>query len=293
MSLRCRDARRRLAAGLLLAGATAFARADDAPAPAPAPAPTAAPALRVCGDPDNLPYSHVDGSGFENRIAQLMADELGRPLAWFWLPLRRGFVRKTLGAGECDLLVGVPADLERVLATRPYYRSGYVFVTRVGDAAPLHSFDDPRLARLRIGVQLIGNDLAATPPGHALARRGATERVIGYTVYGDGPAAERMLRALADGRLDAALVWGPQAGYFVQRAAVPLQVWPAARPADSPEAFEFAIAMGVRRGDAALRDALDAAIDRRRPEIDRILADYGVPRSDRSPAPQPERKGAP
>jgi mxaJ protein len=236
--------------------------------------------LRVCGDPDNLPYSHENGSGFENRIARLLADELKLPLVTFWLPQRRGFVRRTLGAQECDVLIGVPADLERVLATRPYYRSHYVFVTRADDAEPLRSFEDPRLRRLRIGVQLIGNDLAATPPGHALAKRGAAEHVVGFTVYGDGPAAQRMLRALAAGQLDAALVWGPQAGYFAQRAAVPLAVAPATAPPDLGMPFEFAIAMGVRRGDTALRDALNAAIEKRRSDIDAILAQYAVPRTD-------------
>ncbi|HEX6708518.1 MAG TPA: quinoprotein dehydrogenase-associated putative ABC transporter substrate-binding protein [Albitalea sp.] len=240
----------------------------------------AAPSLRVCADPDNLPYSHADGSGFENRIARLVADELGLPLAITWMPLGRGFVRKTLGANECDVLAGVPADFERVLATRPYYRSSYVFVTRADAARPLRSFDDPRLARLRVGVQLVGNDLAATPPGHALVQRGATARVIGYTPLGDGPAAERMLAALAHGELDAALVWGPQAGYFAARSPVPLRLAVAEPPAGLRVPFDFAISMGVRRGDTALRDQLDAALARRRADIDAVLADYGVPRVD-------------
>jgi mxaJ protein len=242
--------------------------------------------LRVCADPDNLPYSHADGSGFENRLARLVADELGRPLAHHWLPQRRGFVRKSLGANECDVLLGVPADFERVLATAPYYRSGYVVVTRADDRAPLRGFDDARLPRLRIGVQLIGDDLAATPPGHALARRGAVERVVGFTVFGDGPAAERMVQALARGELDAGLVWGPQAGFFARRAGVPLDVHLLAPPPGTAEPFEFAIAMGVRRGDKALRDALNGVIERRRADIDRLLAEYGVPRTDRPEAPR-------
>src|SRR5436305_15211962 len=191
MSSRCLDC---LVAALLAwaLGLGAAAQGDAPSSGAPARS-----ALRVCGDPDNLPYSHEDGSGFENRIAQVVADELKLPLETYWMPLRRGFVRKTLGTDECDVLIGVPADLERVLATRPYYRSTYVFVTRAADTAPLRSFDDQRLTRLRVGVQLVGNDLAATPPGHALAARGATQRVVGYTVYGDGPAAQRMVQSLA------------------------------------------------------------------------------------------------
>jgi mxaJ protein len=236
--------------------------------------------LRVCADPDNLPYSHANETGFENLIARLVADELGLPLENFWLPQRRGFVRKTLGANACDLLIGVPVDFDRVLATRPYYRSDYVFVTRAADTAPLRSFDDARLTELRVGVQLVGNDLAATPPSHALMLRGATERVVGFTVYGDGPAAERMVDALAHGKLDAAVIWGPQAGYFAQRAQVPLRITPADSPAALAMPFEFEIAMGVRRGDTALRDALDRVIDKRRADIDAILAEYGVPRVD-------------
>jgi mxaJ protein len=238
-------------------------------------------ALRVCADPDNLPYSHESGSGFENRIAQLVADDLKLPLVYAWLPDRRGFVRKTMGAGLCDVIVGVPADFERTLTTRPYYRSSYVLLERADDAAPVESFDDPRLARMRIGVQLIGNDLAASPPGHALARRGHVVNVRGYPIVGEQPAAARMAAALAHGELDAALVWGPQAGYFARRAGVPLRLRVLPAPAGTgSQPFEFSIAMGVRRDDKALQQALDAVIQRRQADIDRILAEYGVPRVD-------------
>jgi mxaJ protein len=255
--------------GLMLASAAPPTAAADAPTE-----------LRVCADPDNLPFSHADGSGFENRIARLLADEMELPLRTFWLPQRRGFVRKTLGAQECDVIPGVPTGFERVLPTRPYYRSTYVFVNRADEAKPLMTFDDPRLASMRIGVQLVGNDLAATPPGHALTRRGATQKVVGFTVFGDGPAAERMAQALARHEIDAALVWGPQAGYFAQRSPVPMSVARAAAPADLAMPFEFGISMGVRRGDKALRDRLDEALARKRPQIDAILAEYGVPRTD-------------
>lgn len=262
MSSRCPE--------LLLALACAVAApasADDAPA-----------TLRVCADPDNLPYSHEDGSGFENRIAALMARELHAQLAYDWAPQRRGYVRKTMGAGRCDVFIGVPAAFERVLTTRPYYSSTYVFVTRAGEPAP--SFAPQWVKSRRIGVQLVGDDLAATPPGHALARAGATDNVTGFTVYGEGPAASRMVDALAAHRIDAALVWGPQAGWFASRAKEPLAVARAEAPAGLPVPFEFAIAMGVKRGNKALRDALDAAIERTRPEIDAILAAYHVPRTD-------------
>lgn len=236
--------------------------------------------LRVCADPDNLPYSKADGSGFENRIAALVARELDARLEYDWLPQRRGFVGKSLGEGRCDVFMGVPRDFERVATTRAYYRSGYTFVQRKGTVA-LRSFDDPRVRTARIGVQLVGDDLAATPPGHALAARGATANVTGFTVYGDGPAAQRLVEAVAEGRLDAGVVWGPQAGYFVRRARSGLQVNWAPAPRDlAGIPFEFDIAVGVRRGDEALRRELDEVIARRRTDIDAILADYGVPRTD-------------
>jgi mxaJ protein len=250
--------------------------ADTAPPPESAARPRV---LRVCADPDNLPYSNHDRSGFENRIAQLLADDLKLPLEYEWLPDRRGFVRKTLGARLCDVIIGVPVGFERTANTQPYYRSSYVFVERAGDAPPIRSFDDPRLARMRLGVQLIGNDLAASPPGYALARHGYTSNVRGYPVPGEQPAAARMIAAVAAGELDGALVWGPQAGYFAAHARVPMQIGvlpPAPDVAGLP--FEYSIAMGVRRGDPLLRERLNDFIRRRQGEIDRILTQYAVPR---------------
>jgi mxaJ protein len=239
--------------------------------------------LRVCADPDNLPYSRADGSGFENRIAQLIASDFGLPLEYAWLPDRRGFVRKTLGAGLCDVIVGVPADSERTLNTRPYYRSSYVLLRPAAQPVPA-DFADPRLRQWRVGVQLVGDDLATTPPGHALAQAGAHANVVGYPLAGEQPAAARMVQALVRGELDAAFVWGPQAGYYAQHAAVPLRVhYVPPPPALKDQPFSFAIAMGVRRGDRALRERLDDFIARRQPDIDRILAEYGVPRLPEAP----------
>ena len=242
---------------------------------------TAAPegVLRVCADPDNLPYSRADGSGFENRLASLVAKDLGLRLEYAWMPLRRGFVRKTAGEGLCEVFMGVPAEFERVMTTRPYYRSTYVFLSRTQPA--LASFDDPRLATLRIGVQLVGNDLAATPPGHALAARGATANVQGFTIFGDGPAVERLVAGIAAGRLDAGVAWGPQAAWFAARAPAPIALAAAHAPAElAPMPFEFSIAVGVKRGEKALRDAIDAVLERRRADIDALLAGYHVPRTD-------------
>src|SRR4030095_14319814 len=231
--------------------------------------------LVVCADPDNPPYSGADRSGFENRIAQVVADEMGADLRYQWQPLRRGVVRKTLDARACDILVGVPAGLERVTTTVPYYRSGFAFVYRRG-TAPFESFDDPRLRAGRVGVQLVGVDMAATPAALALARRGIVDNIVGFPVYGAEPSARRMIEAVARGDLEVAVIWGPQAGYFVKRARAPLAMSLASDP-DDPNALSFAIAMAVRQGDTALRDELDAALRRSRDRIATILADFGVP----------------
>jgi mxaJ protein len=240
-------------------------------------------ALRVCADPNNLPFSSASGEGFENRLADLLARELGTTVRYTWWAARRGFVRNTLAAGLCDVVLGVPAGWDPVLATRPYYTSTYVFVSRPERALRLASFDDPRLCRLRIGVQLIGMDATNTPPAHALARRGIVDNVVGFTVYGDyarpSPPA-RIIDAVAAGTIDAAIVWGPLAGYFAPRARPPLEVIPVAEQVDEPGLrFTFAIAVGVRKDDQRRRDAINAVLERRRAEIDALLDAYHVPRA--------------
>lgn len=259
----------------LLAGLAGTVYADRAPQDV----------LRVCADPDNLPYSSADGSGFENRLARLLAVDLGTDLQYAWLPDRRGFVRKTMGAGVCDVVLGVPVGDARLQTTQPYYRSSYVWVQRADAGDPPSGFDDPRLAHMRIGVQLIGNDMAASPPGFALARHVPQARVTGFPIPGETPAAQRIVDALVAGQLDGALVWGPQAGYFARRAGVPMRIVRLAAPTDMPPAqtFEFAIAVGVRRGDDALRHRVQDALQRHRSDIDRLLADYGVPRVEARP----------
>jgi mxaJ protein len=235
--------------------------------------------LRICADPDNLPYSRQDGSGFEDRIARLLAQELGVQLQYAWLPDRRGFVRKTMGAGLCDVIVGLPAGFERAELTAPYYRSSYVWVQRADAGEPPRAFDDPRLQQLRIGVQLIGNDMAASPPGVALARHVPAANVVGFPVVGDVPAAQRILDALARKEIDGAMVWGPQAGFFAQHAPVTMRVVRIAAPADQPreQPFEFAIALGVRKGEPVLKQRIEQALQRRRDDVHAILAQYGVP----------------
>jgi mxaJ protein len=243
--------------------------------------------LRVCADPNNLPFSNQAGEGFENQIAQLLAREMGRRVTYTWWAQRRGFIRNTLKAGECDLITGVPSSLEMVLATRPYYRSTYVFVYRSDAGFDVRSFDDPVLRRKRIGVQLVGDDYANTPPAHALAARGIVGNVKGYTLYGDyaepNPPA-RILDALARGEIDVAIVWGPLAGYFAPREHAALKIVPVSPQVDVPFLpFVFDISMGVRRGDVALAAEVERILRARRAGVDSILDRYGVPRVDPRP----------
>jgi mxaJ protein len=239
--------------------------------------------LRVCADPNNLPFSNERGEGFENKIAELIADELGVTLSYTWWAQRRGFIRNTLNTGSCDLVTGTTNGIEMLRTTLPYYRSGYTFVTRQ-DGPKVSSLDDPILHNLRIGIQLVGEDGANPPPSEALARRGIVDNVRGYLVYGDyreqNPAAA-IMDAVAKGEIDVAIVWGPVAGYFAGRESVPLKVALVTPQNDGPRVpMVFDINMGVRRDDPTLRDEINAALSKLRPKIDAVLANYGVPRAD-------------
>ena len=239
--------------------------------------------LRICSDPNNLPFSNRAGEGFENRIATLVARDLGARVEYTWWAQRRGFVRNTLNAHACDVVMGTPAHVDMMLTTLPYYRSTYVFVTRRDRRLSITSFDDARLRKLRIGVPIIGDDYASTPPVHALVRRGLTANMVAFTVYGDyaqpNPPA-RLVEAVARGSIDVAVAWGPLAGYVARHSPVPLTLTTVQQPADLRIVpFAYDIAMGVRKTDTTLRARLDSVIVRRRAEIDGILDAYGVPRA--------------
>lgn len=272
-----------------MAGALAAALALVACTGSPAHAATRT--LRVCADPNNLPFSNNRGEGFENRLAELVANDLHTQLEYTWWAQRRGYLRNTINANVCDVLIGVPSGLGPVLTTEPYYRSTYVFVTRAGDGTAIKSFDDPALHRLRIGVQLIGDGGVNTPPSHALTRRHVIANVRGYTVNSDysqpNPPA-RIVEAVARGDIDVAVVWGPTAGYFSTLEHTPLTVTPVSPQIDLPFLpFVFDISMGVRRADSLLARRLDSVITRRRPQIDSILLAYRVPRVDTPESSQP------
>jgi len=248
--------------------------------PAAHDANVAAGPLKVCSDPNNLPFSNARQEGLENRIADLLARDLRTHVEYTWWAQRRGFLRNTLNAGLCDVVIGYPSGAEMVLTTAPYYRSTYVFVTRRARRLRIRSFDDPQLQRLKIGVQLIGDDGANTPPAHSLSQRGVVRNVVGYTVYGDyrtNSPPSAIVAAVARGDVDVATVWGPLAGYFAALQPVPLELLPVEPQVDNQFPQTFAISMAVRTADRARLQRLNQFLTNRHTEIAQILARYHVP----------------
>ncbi len=237
--------------------------------------------LTACADPNNLPFSNKAGEGFENKLSQLIAGDLHAKLAYVWWAQHRGYVRNTLNERKCDFWPGIGSNVEMVATTRPYYRSTYVFVSRVDEKLGRLTLDDPRLKRLRIGVQMVGNDATNTPPAHALATRGIVSNVRGYMLYGDyakpNPPVE-IVRAVERGDVDVALVWGPLAGYFAAQSPVPLRLDPVTPWfADMQWPMQFDISVGVQKDDQKLLKQIDQVLVRRRSDIDRLLDSYHVP----------------
>lgn len=237
-----------------------------------------APALRVCADPNNLPFSNQQQQGLENRIAERIASRLNLKLEYTWWPERRSLLKQTLEEGRCDVLLGVPSTLDSVSATQPYYRSTYVFVTRRDRALRITSLVDPRLAELRIGIHVVGDDFA--PPAIALAHRGITSNIQGYSLFGsegEPNPAGKLIDAVQRGEIDVAIAWGPVGGYFAKQSPVPLDVVPVAPTLYMGVPFTFPTSFAVRKQDEALRDKLDAALTAEAAAIQQILLDYAVP----------------
>ncbi|HUF34332.1 MAG TPA: quinoprotein dehydrogenase-associated putative ABC transporter substrate-binding protein [Gemmatimonadales bacterium] len=235
--------------------------------------------LRVCADPDNMPLSSQQGQGFEQKIAELIGKEWGAKVEYAWWPVRRGFFSRALNGRYCDVAIQAPSGLDMAGVTRPYFRSGYMFVTRKDSGLDITSLADPRLKKLRIGVNLLHSDAENTPPAMALSRYGVIGNLTGYsTFYTDEDRPEDIVNAVVDKEVDIAIVWGPLAGYFARSAKAPLDLLPLPeRDSASDFPFRFDIAMGVRRRDRELRDSLDALLERKRPEIQAILREYAVP----------------
>lgn len=233
------------------------------------------PNLRICTDPDNLPYSDRALHGFDNQIAELLARDIGRKPVFVWARSHRGFLREQFNKGACDVLMGVPEDLKHVRTTRPYYRSSYVFVTRSREHLDITGFDDPALNHRRIGLQILESDFS--PPSLPLIRSGHTAQLVGYESFGKD--AGNIVRAVADKEIGVAVIWGPLAGYYAHRQSVPLSlaaVSPAVDHSGIP--FVFAIAAAVHSDDTELADQLNHALVNDASRINAILRAYHVPR---------------
>ncbi|MGH7625655.1 MAG: quinoprotein dehydrogenase-associated putative ABC transporter substrate-binding protein [Gemmatimonadaceae bacterium] len=235
-------------------------------------------ALRVCGDPDNMPFSDSLRQGFEDKIADVIAKALGDSVTYIWWPHRRGFIRSTLSARMCDVVMGLPTGYDPVLETKPYYRSTYYVVSREDRHIMISSLDDPALRALKIGVNLIGEDYTNTPPSEALGARGMAKNVHGYsTFYDPENSPNDIMNAVVNGKVDVALVWGPLAGYYAKLSPVPLRLTALPDSDSTGLQLAYGVALGVRHTDREFRDKLNEVLEQKRGEIQQILHEFNVP----------------
>ncbi len=230
--------------------------------------------LRVCADPDNLPFSKRGASGFDNRIVTLVAHDIHRAPVFIWARARRGFLREQFDKDACDVLLGVPAGMRGLAVTDPYYTSSYAFVTPARKHLEIASFEDTRLKNQRIGLQILEEDLS--PPSLPLIRSGHAAQIVGFEAFGKREGD--VVKAVADGNVGMAVAWGPVAGYFAHQSRVPLTVTPVTPGYTfSGIPFTYSIGLGVHQQDQVLLQHLNNSIHRLQPEIDRILAAFAVP----------------
>ena len=245
--------------------------------------------LRVCADPHNMPFSTEGGEGFENKVAQLLADKLGKGLAYAWYPQATGFVRNTLAAHKCDVIMGAPQGDDLVQVTNPYYRTAYALVFRRGNGLDgVETLEDPRLKGRRIGI------VAGTPPGNNMAVNGLMARAKPYPLMVDtrvDSSAVAMMRDLDAGEIDAGVLWGPMAGYYARQLNAAATVVPLVKETSGPR-LAYRIAMGVRYADQDWKRLLNRLIAENRPTINKILQSFGVPLLDESDRPITEDAGS-
>lgn len=234
--------------------------------------------LKVCAEPNSLPYSNKQAEGFENRIAEIIADELGAQLSYAWLPQPHTRARNVfIQEGRCDMVIGIPDGHSGFLTSLAYYRTTFVFVYRKSSPYRIDSFDDPDLKELKIGVQTSGGSMS--PAHYALAKRGLVGNQLGFSPNFSQPNPfARIIRAVAEGEIDVAVVWGPIAGYFAKETFTELELMSVSPQIETPFIPMIApISIGIRLGDEALRDSLNVALTRRWDEIQAVLEEYGVP----------------
>lgn len=236
--------------------------------------------LRVCADPANLPFSNKEEKGFENKIAELIAGELGVKVRYTWFPQSIGFIRQTLDKKKCDIIIGYVSAHELVLNSNPYYKTSYVLIHRKGELKGFKNLNDPRLKDKKIGV------IAGTPPVTILALNDMLDNIKSYHRMVDRryfSPAEQMIDEIAKGELDVGLLWGPIGGYFAKKASKPLTIAPLVNETKGGR-MAYRITFAVRRGEKVWKRQLNRIIRRKQDEINKILLDYGIPLIDESGA---------
>jgi quinoprotein dehydrogenase-associated probable ABC transporter substrate-binding protein len=238
--------------------------------------------LRVCADPRNLPFSNEKGEGFENKLAELFAEKLQKKLDYMYFPQATGFVRMTLAAHRCDVIMGFPQGDELVQGTNPYYRTAYALVARQGSGLDeVATLEDSRLKGKRIGI------VAGTPPATNMAINGLMTYAKPYPLMIDtriDSSAAAMMQDLTSGQIDAGVLWGPMAGYYARQVSPPLHVTPLIKETSGPR-LAYRIGMGVRAADQNWKRQLNRLIQENQPAINRILLDFGVPLLDENDRP--------
>ena len=238
--------------------------------------------LRVCADPRNLPFSDQKGEGFENKLAELFAAKLQKKIDYTYYPQATGFVRMTLGAHRCDVIMGFPQGDDLVQGTNPYYRTAYALISKQGsDLNGVAELNDARLKGKHIGI------VAGTPPATNMAANGLMGSAKPYPLMIDtrvDSSAEAMINDLNKGDIDAAILWGPMAGFYAKKSAPPLHVTPLVKEKTGPQ-LVYRIGMGVRRSDQNWKRLLNRLIQENQPEINQILIGYGVPLLDENNQP--------
>jgi quinoprotein dehydrogenase-associated probable ABC transporter substrate-binding protein len=238
--------------------------------------------LRVCADPRNLPFSNEKGEGFENKLAEFFATKLQKKIDYMYFPQATGFVRMTLGAHRCDVIMGFPQGDDLVQGTNPYYRTAYALVSKPNSGLDdVTTLEDARLKGKHIGI------VAGTPPATNMAVNGLMTNAKPYPLMIDtrvDSSAEAMINDLNKGDIDAAILWGPMAGFYAKRASPPLHVTPLVKEKAGPQ-LVYRIGMGVRRADQNWKRLLNRLIQENQPEINKILSDYGLPLLDENNQP--------
>lgn len=231
--------------------------------------------LRVCSDPGNMPFSEKSGAGFENKIAQIVADELKLKLRYYWLTQGPGFVRNTLGTGLCDVIIGTSGG-DVVQPTNPYYRSSYVMVVRKGELSGVKTLADPQLKDRNIGI------VAGTPPNNRLGELGLTAKTRAYAAYTFATdrkyqtASAEVIADLAEKKIDVALLWGPAAGWLAKQSGTEMDIVPLLQEPERPP-LSFRISMGVRQNENDWKRSLNNVLRKRAADIEKVLREYNVP----------------